>query len=219
VPLETFTVASPAAAGEAGKAPQPLASSRTALLAIFDSNQDRAEEKYHQLYEKLVRYFAWNRSSEPEDMAQEALKRGLTRLREGKQITAENPESYFFGIARNIVRESWNALKEKPYLGQVQERDLPLFCNLNRGEQVVFLKECLRGLSRDDVEMLIAYLQGNGKTWAREAGLRLSTLRSRVHRARKRLELLAKELKSCPGGSSYDPRKGRKSVKTKPGGL
>lgn len=209
MPPERFSVAGPAATSEAAESSQPLASSPSALLAIFDSNQDRAEEKYRQLYEKLMRYFVWNRSAEPEDMAQEALKRGLTRLREGQQITTQNPEGYFFGIARNLVREGWNSLKVEICLDHEPALDLRLFHNLNRSEQRVFLNECLRDLSRDDVEMLMAYLQGDGEIWAREAGLQSSTLRSRVHRTRKRLEILTKDLKSCPGSFRCDPKKSR----------
>ena len=165
--------------------------SQTELLAIFDPNRERAEDKYLDLYHKLVRYFAWNRKFEPEDLAQEALKRGLNRLQQGQKITVQNPESYFFGVARNLLRESWNTQANEPLEDHVPAPVLPLFRNLNREEQAVFLTECLRNLPENELEMLMAYTQGEGEAWARKAGLQPTTLRSRIHRIRKRLENLA----------------------------
>ena len=87
--------------------------SQTQLLAILDPDPGRAEERYVELHQKLVRYFEWNRAAEPEDMAQEALKRGFTRLQQGQKITIDDAAGYFFGIARNLVREGWTARKEE----------------------------------------------------------------------------------------------------------
>lgn len=193
---EEPAVGEPAPRRKPRSAAKSVILSRVELLAIFDSNPDRAEQKYRELCQKLVRYFGWNRKSDPEDLAQETLKRGLSRLQQGQQITVENPERYFFGVARNLVRESWNARKEEQFLGQELELTLPLFHNLNRGEQLVFLKECLRDLPTDDLEMLMAYLDGDGDTWAREAGLQPTTVRSRIHRTRKRLERLTVSIRS-----------------------
>jgi len=76
--------------------------SQTELLAIFDSDPDRAEEKYLELFQHLARYFEWNRSQAPEDLAQEAFKRGFAGLQEGREITTGDPGGFFFGIARNL---------------------------------------------------------------------------------------------------------------------
>ena len=164
--------------------------SRRELLIVFDPSTDVAEQKYRELYEKLVRYFEWNRKSDPEDLAQEALRRGFCRLQAGQKITTDDPAAYFFGIARNLVRESWSALPEQEF----QEQDLlppqTSFHKLNQNEQFVLLKECLSTLREDDLEMLIAYMEGSGKSWCRKAGLQQTTLRSRVHRVRKQLEAL-----------------------------
>ena len=184
-------VAEPASTRELGAGLNSVAPLRSVLLAIFDSDQSRAEEKYRELYRKLVRYFGWYRGPEPEDLAQEALIRGFSRLRQGQQITTEHPEHYFFGIARNLIREQRVRCKEEPFPEEDFQSDYPLFYNLNRGEQRVFIKECLRDLSPDDLEMLIAYLAGKGNAWAREAGVRPATFRSRVHRVRRRLQMFA----------------------------
>jgi len=181
----------PAGASNAGPAVQPATLSRSQLLAVFDANAGRAEEKYLELFHKLVRYFEWNRRSNPEDLAQEALKRGLKRLQQGQKITAENPDSYFFGVARNLIRESWNSRLEEELPDYENEAPPPSFHNLHRAEQLVFLRECLREVSRDDLQMLMAYVDGDGEEWARKAGMPPATMRSRIHRIRKRLEKVA----------------------------
>jgi DNA-directed RNA polymerase specialized sigma24 family protein len=169
----------------------PVLTSRSELPAIFGADALQAEEKYLELYHKLVLYFEWNRRPDPEDLAQETLRRGFTRLQEGQTISSEKPESYFYGIARNLVRESWSA-RVIEQLGDQEPFPAPaIFHNLTREEQLVFLKECLHDLSKDELRMLMAYLDGDGEAWARKAGIPPATLRTRVHRVRKRLEKLA----------------------------
>jgi DNA-directed RNA polymerase specialized sigma24 family protein len=169
----------------------PILMSRSELLAILDPNPAQAEGKYQELYQKLVLYFEWNRRPEPQDLAQETLRRGFTRLQEGQTITADKPESYFYGIARNLVREGWSA-RVIEQLGDLEPFPTPAtFHNLTREEQLVFLKECLRDLSKNELRMLVAYLEGEGEAWARKAGIPPATIRTRVHRIRKRLEGLA----------------------------
>jgi RNA polymerase sigma factor (sigma-70 family) len=169
----------------------PILMSRSELLAIFDANPADAEEKCVELYEKLVLYFQWNRRPDPEDLAQETFRRGFTRLQEGQEITAEKPESYFYGIARNLVREGWSARVAEQLDDQEPFPAPTTFRNLTREEQLVFLKECLRDLPKKELRMLMAYLDGEGEAWARKAGIPVATLRTRVHRLRKRLERLA----------------------------
>ncbi len=171
---------------------KPVTLSQTQLLAILDPDPGRAEERYVELYQKLVRYFEWNRAAEPEDMAQEALKRGFARLQQGQKITIDDAAGYFFGIARNLVREGWTARKEESLEDQESPAAQPLFRNLNPSEQAVFLRQCLRDLPENDLEMLIAYVEGNGQAWAQKAGLEPGTLRLRIHRLRKTLENMAR---------------------------
>jgi DNA-directed RNA polymerase specialized sigma24 family protein len=164
--------------------------SRAELLAIFDTSSERAEEKYLKLYYRLVRYFEWNRKCDPEDLAQEAIRRGLTRLQQGQTITVENPESYFFGVARNLIRESWSARQEEPWENQEEPLRTRPFYSLNESEQLVLLKEILSELPDEELGMLMAYIQGKGDAWARKKGIQPASLRSRVHRLRERLEAL-----------------------------
>lgn len=168
--------------------------SQTELLSIFDSDPSRAEEKYQDLYNNLVRYFQWNQKEEPADLAQEALRRGIARLHQGQKITISDPAGYFFGIARNLVRETWKTRPQE----QLQDEEFPEVRSsshdLNPAEQRIFLKECLSHLSREELGMLLAYVDGNTEDWGQKAGVSPVALRIRVHRLRKRLEKLAAEI-------------------------
>jgi len=164
--------------------------SQSELLAILDADPGRAEEKYRELYQKLARYFEWNRQADPEDLAQEALKRGFSRLQEGQKITVDDPAGYFFGIARNLLRERVNSRKTEEIDDSHLARSQSLFRGLDANEQLVFLKQCLRQLPRSDFNLLSAYLGGEAEAWGKKAGVSASTVRMRIHRIRKRLEAL-----------------------------
>lgn len=166
------------------------------MLAILDSHPDRAEEKYLELFETLVKFFEWNRNLDPEDMAQETLRRGFARFQDGQKITIEDPAGYFFGIARNLIRENWRAPQVEQLEDQEPPRAEPSFRNLTRGEQLVFLRECLAKLPKDEFELLVAYVEGEGEAWAQQAGLPLGAMRMRIHRIRKRLEDMAQPKKN-----------------------
>ena len=168
--------------------------SLTELLSIFDSDPSRAEEKYQDLYNNLVRYFQWNQKDDPADLAQEALKRGFTRLHQGQKITVSDPAGYFFGIARNLVREAWKTRPQEQLQGQEFPEISSSFHDLNPAEQRVFLKECLDHLSREELAMLLAYVEGDSDAWGNKGGLSPNALRIRVHRLRRRLEKLATEI-------------------------
>jgi RNA polymerase sigma factor (sigma-70 family) len=164
--------------------------SQQEILAILDPNPVRAEEKYVELYRKLSRYFEWNRQNDPEDLAQEALKRGFVRFQEGEGVTLENPAGYFFGIARNLLRERFSARRVEELDDELLLPSQPLFRGLDTSEQIVFLKECLSELPRNDFDLLLAYFEGKAEVWARQAGIPSGTVRMRIHRIRKRLEAL-----------------------------
>jgi DNA-directed RNA polymerase specialized sigma24 family protein len=164
--------------------------SRSELLEIFDSDPGLAEGRYRELYQKLTRYFEWSRQPDPDDLAQEALKRGFGRLQEGQKITVDDPASYFFGIARNLLRERANSRKVEKIDEHQMARGQRLFLGLDATEQFVFLKECLRKLPRGDFDLLSAYVEGEVEAWSKKVGISAGTVRMRIYRIRKRLELL-----------------------------
>jgi DNA-directed RNA polymerase specialized sigma24 family protein len=172
-------------------------------LSLLDSDPTVASEKYSELSRGLVRYFEWNRCLEAEDEAQETLLRGFRRLREGASITVSDPRGYFWGIARNVLREGWKPPREV----SIDGRDFPLsdseFRQLNRAEQSIFLRECLEALPASEKDMLIAYAEGHGAEWGGRNRIEPGALRLRIHRLRQKLERQAAaawEIKTKRGG-------------------
>jgi hypothetical protein len=166
--------------------------SMTEWLQLLDADLAVAEQKYAELFRGLARYFEWNRGSEPEDMAQETLHRGLIKLADGGvEITIDDVRGYFWGIAHNVLREGWTPKQTVA----IEDREFPVaatsFRQLNKTEQVIFLRECLKELDVEDREMLLAYAEGEGARWAEARGLSRGALRLRIHRLRRELELLA----------------------------
>lgn len=169
--------------------------SRSELLAIFDSDPERAEGKYRELYQKLTRYFEWSRQPDPEDLAQEALKRGFGRLQKGQRITVDDPACYFFGIARNLLRERAKSRKVEELDEHHMAHGQRLFLGMDTNEQVVFLKQCLRKLPQGDFDLLSAYVEGEAEALGEKIGVSAGTLRMRIYRIRKRLGLLLESQK------------------------
>ena len=119
------------------------------------------DAEFQALHGKLCRFFEWNRCQSPEDLSQEAILRGLKRMAEGQENYAENPQSYFFGIARNIVREE----RKKPQMQSTGEEDCPdRIDQLGALQWRILLRECLEQLDTRDRDLLVGYiLDGAGK--------------------------------------------------------
>jgi DNA-directed RNA polymerase specialized sigma24 family protein len=131
--------------------------SQTDLLALFDSDPYRAEEKYRELYKQLVHFFERKCYRDPEDLAQETLRRGFSKLQQGYEIKSTNPTLYFFDIARHVTQDSFRAYRENSLEDLEPPSTLRLFHNLNQSEQWVLLRECFGDLNDDDFEALIAF--------------------------------------------------------------
>jgi DNA-directed RNA polymerase specialized sigma24 family protein len=75
------------------------------VLSLFDSDSTRAKREYDRLRFKLIRYFAWKGSRCPDDLADETFFRVWRRVCQGAEIRSSNPDSYFYGVAANVLRE------------------------------------------------------------------------------------------------------------------
>ena len=142
------------------------------------------DAEFQGLHVKLRRFFEWNRCLSPEDLAQDAILRGLRRLAEGEENYAENPQSYFLGIARNILREE----RKKPRLEALPEEDCP-----DRRDQMaalqwrILLRECLNQLNHKERELIVGYTLDGAEKAAKACGLTQNALRIRVSRIRSKI--------------------------------
>ncbi len=189
------------------------------LLACLDPERERAAEIYEQIRNSLITFFECRGSFIPENQADETINRVARRLAEGKEIYVENPATYFYGVARNVLREHWEApglesaaLESLPPSNDLstdpsglQERQIERY---HKEQQLECLEQCLRGLPSTPRELISRYYQGesrvkirNRKSLAESLGIPLNALRIRALRIREKLEECVEScLKRLPDG-------------------
>lgn len=162
-----------------------------AVLALLGEEPARAEELYRQLRERLLRFFEWNRCASPEDMAHETICRALRRFSEGQVLHAENPHSYFFGVAKNLLREQWKCAAREPlqlpddFEGKGSPPEPGVLYPV---EQRILLGQSLRRLPPEESDLIVRYFSEGSDQLCATTGLSPNAIRIRVHRIRKKLE-------------------------------
>lgn len=176
------------------------------LLASLDQDLGCAANKYEEIRSALIMFFEHRGCLWPEEYADETINRVTRRLSEGKEIYTKNAASYFYGVARNLLKEYWEAperracaLESLPQAGapsqypvEVQQQESQRWLRERRLE---CLEKCLGALTPQNREIVMQYYQGeaaskikNRKIQAQRLGIPLNALRNRVLRLRERLE-------------------------------
>jgi len=163
------------------------------LLALLDTDRDRAADAYEQLRRRLARLLVWWGSPTPDEHVDETMNRVARKVAEGEQIVASDPTAYFRGVARLVLQESrraeqredraaraWHGVREGP--GETRERERASAC----------LDRCLGNLTPETRGLLLDYY-GDDRIRGRHAlanrlGVSAGALRVRVHRLREDLE-------------------------------
>jgi DNA-directed RNA polymerase specialized sigma24 family protein len=176
------------------------------LLSCLDPDSARAAQKYENIRQGLITFFECRGSSFPEDHADETIDRVARRLAEGKEIYVENPASYFYGVARNVLKEHWESahsvsaaienfaasrtLSDDPHQTGVQQ-----FERHQKEQRLEYLEHCLAELDAADRQLICEYYQGttsikirNRKLLAQRLGIPMNALRIRALRVREKLE-------------------------------
>lgn len=165
---------------------RPHDESSERYLLLLDPDPGTAEEKYLALFERLVRFFEWRGVHDPDDLAQETLRRGFARIAKGADVYAEDPVYYFFGIAKNVWRERW---KDRPVDQSVDlDAQAAPWPGAVRADQRILLEQCLSLVGREDRELLVRYHTGDREQLRDELNVDANSLRVRVHRALQRLK-------------------------------
>jgi RNA polymerase sigma factor (sigma-70 family) len=174
------------------------------LLAQLGPDRESAARAYIELRRALFIFFATRGAASPDEMTDETINRVARRLSEGERITAETPSNYFYGVARNVWRES---LAKSNVLIPLSNDDpaeraqaTPYDLLLSASERIETdlrhecLEKCLGRLDPEDRNLIISYYQFSGgekvenrKRLATHLGLANNTLRQRVARLRSRL--------------------------------
>ena len=161
------------------------------LLHTLDSDRDRAGNIYQKTRDNLIRFFEWRGCPFPEDHADETINRVAKRVSEGEEV--RELTKYFFGVARllflEIQKERTRALHAFANLPQADD------CLNSNETRLDCLKQCLKSISADQRDLIIAYYQGekshkihNRQRLSERLRIPINTLRMRALRLRDQLE-------------------------------
>lgn len=179
------------------------------ILDWLHPDRNQAAEIYVQLREDLTRIFGWGRCADPDGLTDEVFDRVARKVHDVRQTFEGDPKLYFYGIARNLIKESpKRAKKQVP----IEDTDLPAPEPEPEDETAIMreecLKSCLQKLSAVKRELILAYYAKEKQAkidhrteLARELGISVETLRVRVHRIRGTLE---KCIEQCLDGMDQE---------------
>src|SRR5262245_22224061 len=197
----------------------------TKLLAKLSADPEVAGGEYEELRRRLIKFFEWRGAFFPEDLADETLNRTARKIDEGEEIE-KNVIALALGVAHFVFLETSRRADKR----RAEEEELipvaaPEGHRVEDDElRVVYLRECLRGLSKENRELIIEYYREEGrakiedrKALAERLGISLNALFSRAKRIRDRLEqCVTRRLKRKFGGGSVQRPSARKAPS--PGG-
>ena len=83
----------------------PHAESFDYLLAWLHPDRDQAGARYEEIRRRLIKVFAGRECWEPEDLADETMRRVESNVRDVAPGWVNDPALYFYAVARNIRRE------------------------------------------------------------------------------------------------------------------
>lgn len=175
------------------------------LLACLSEDRETAGEEYERIRFKLIKYFECRGCLSPEDQADETINRVARRIGEGQEIWTTNACNYFYGVARNVLREYWTSPERDVSLLECDSAaadppEGPTVLSESLSEwslepTLQALERCMEALPAESHEMILEYYEGergdkirNRKRLAAQLGIQPNALRIRVHRIRERLE-------------------------------
>lgn len=175
------------------------------LLACLDADTERAAEKYVALRERLAKFFECRGCGSALDLADETINRVARRLSEGETIRAADCTAYFYGVARNVMREDQESRKrqflslddlnpaEHPSLDPAQA-DFDEQRHQQFDQLMDCLNLCLAELPEETRRLLLDYHRHEKRArikarreMAERMGITVNALKIRVHRIRTNL--------------------------------
>jgi DNA-directed RNA polymerase specialized sigma24 family protein len=188
-----------------------------ALLRALHPERERAAEGYEAIRQRLRRFFRWRGARWPDELTDETLDRVARRVAEGEVIRAPDVGRYFLGVARNVLRESWQRERQRG-----PEHDAAALAShlaagvataAQQGEaRLECLDRCLAELPSETRDLVLNYYRGRGvakvedrRVLAAQLGVTPGTLRIRLHRLRLRLEACVRKCLGEPETSHALP--------------
>jgi RNA polymerase sigma factor (sigma-70 family) len=171
------------------------------LLAWLDPDREKSGRKYEEIRHSLVQIFAWRGLPEAEELADETINRVTQRINEIATNYVGDPASYFYGVAKNVIREYERNPRAQIAL---DEEESTLFSPKEDVAAIDLaydcLRECLEQLSPTKRELVLSYYQKEKQakidyreTLAQRLNLNANALRVRVYRIRLSLQRCIEE--------------------------
>lgn len=159
------------------------------FLAVLDSNQERAAQKYEALRIRLIKFFEWRACQFADDLADEALDRVIKKVDLGEQIS--DYSNYAYGVARLLYLEA----VKKQSKEQALIINMPVKEAASEDSQLNCLELCLQKLSENSRMMILHYYRDDKqakidyrKKLAERFDISLNALRIKTLRIRAKLE-------------------------------
>jgi DNA-directed RNA polymerase specialized sigma24 family protein len=163
------------------------------LLERLDGDPEAAALRYEALRVRLIDYFDWKGAQRPEVAADETLDRMARRLDEGEAI--ERIEAYAYGVARLVLLEHLRQQQREHRATAGAALELARPADAHEDARIACLTFCLQQLPAEERALIVAYYEGAGrlhlesrKALATRLGIGYTTLKTRTHRLRIRLE-------------------------------
>ena len=183
------------------------------LLEWLDPDRQIAGRKYEEIRRALVKILAWRKCADAEGMADEVIDRVAAKIESIKTTYKGNPQRYFFGVARNLLKEYQRTVdvhvsitdlevtNKLSSAGNSQDLERKDFC----------LRHCMQKLTEAQRQQIIKYYGGEKQEKIRlreelgkELGIGQNTLRVRMFRLRANLETC---IEKCLKRSAEDEMK------------
>jgi RNA polymerase sigma factor (sigma-70 family) len=166
------------------------------ILAWLNPDRDVAASIYLQLRESLAKIFIFNHCSDPDWLTDETFDRVARKVHELRQDYEGDPRLYFYGVARNLIKEETKKAKNQASLDGLE---LPVDIIDAPSQETAEMREeclhfCLKKLGAKKRDLILSYYAKEKQAkidhraeLARELGTKIETLRVKVHRIRSTL--------------------------------
>jgi RNA polymerase sigma factor (sigma-70 family) len=168
------------------------------ILAWLDADREVAGAIYVQLRHDLAKIFTWNRCTDPDELTDEVFDRVARKVHDLRQTFVGDPRLFFYGVARNMVKETPKRVKMQVSLEDTELANT--FATSDTDDETAQILEqclnsCLQRLSKQKRELILGYYAEDKHAkieyrteLARRLGTSVETLRVRAHRIRSTLE-------------------------------
>lgn len=170
------------------------------LLRWLDPDHEKAIAGYFSIRRGLVKMFEVRGCMDAEELADETIDRVVRKAEMLVETYQGEPAAYFYGVAKNVFRESTRRRK----LEELPEHYAEAAPQPDSNEQFECLDKCLGELSGEDRRLILGYYSfekgekaDTRRTMAESLGMTVNHLRIRAFRVR---DALHKCLEHCMAG-------------------